>query len=513
MSKKSKSVGEQAKLGIVYNSMSRLSGTFMQFFGSIALARMLDVKDFGLVQMSMMVVEFATKMGEFGFSMGLVQRREEVKEVHINTLFLMDFMFKLTLFAIIMGCLPYLVEYFREPRLSTVLPGVAMYMVLDCFETAGTTMLDRQMDFLKSAQIEVIGRFTEIFSSVALAFFGFGVWSLILSKILGLAIVGFLAARAIRWWPSLKFDMAAAKELFRFGGWVFLRNFFRYLADNADRFVISRYLGAQQLGYYSKAFDLMRLPQRRITRALNSVMFAAFARVQDQPEKVKAGFQKAVLAVSLASYPLLIGAMIIAPEFVDFVFGEKWRPMTLPLQIMCVSGVLRSIDPFLNSVVTATGFVRNSTFRRLIEFILLAAAVYFGVSYGIIGVSVAVVIVSIIVMILMVNLMKRMGVVGWREYLGPQMPAFLWSLAMAAAMLACRYLLMQRLGIAPSITMFAMMFTGGVTYIGGLWLTKPRRVMALWQESAGDIRKISGALRKKLSGILNKLGWAAGTLK
>ena len=84
---------------------------------------------------------------------------------------------------------------------------------------------------------------------------------------------------------------------------------------------------------------------------------------------------------------------------------------------------------------------------------------------------------------------------------------------MAAAMLACRYLLMQRPGIAPSITMFAMMFTGGVTYIGGLWLTKPRRVMALWQESAGDIRKISGALRKKLSGILNKLGWAAGTLK
>ena len=131
MSSKPKNIGEQAKLGIVYNSMSRLSGTFMQFFGSIALARLLDVKDFGLVQMSMMVVEFATKMGEFGFSMGLVQRREEVNEEHINTLFLMDFLFKITLFGIIMACLPFLAEYFREPRLSTVLPGVAMYMVLD----------------------------------------------------------------------------------------------------------------------------------------------------------------------------------------------------------------------------------------------------------------------------------------------------------------------------------------------------------------------------------------------
>jgi PST family polysaccharide transporter len=509
MSTTPRNIGEQAKLGIVYNSMSRLSGTFMQFFGSIALARLLEVKDFGLVQMSAMVVEFATKMVS-SVSMGLVQRREEVREEHINTLFLMDFLFKITLFGIIMACLPLLVNYFREPRLSTVLPGVAMYMVLDCFETAGTTMLDRQMNFRKSAQIEIVGRFTEIFSSVALALFGFGVWSLILSKILGISIVGFLAARAIHWWPSLKFNIAAAKELFRFGGWVFLRNFFRYLADNADRFVISRYLGAQQLGYYSKAFDLMRLPQRRITRALNSVMFAAFSRVQDQPEKVRAGFQKAVLAVSLASYPILVGVMVVAPEFVDLVFGEKWRPMMLPLQIMCVSGVLRSIDPFLNSVVTATGFVRNSTIRRLIEFILLAIAVYIGVEYGIVGVSVAVVVISIIVMFLMVNLLKSMGVVGWREYLGPQMPAFVGSLVMAAAMLACRYLVAQVLGLPSAVALFAMMFVGALTYLGGLWLVKPKRVVALWQESAGDLRRATSSMRKKLNGVLSRWGWTTG---
>ncbi len=513
MPPKKQTLGEQAKLGVVYNSMSRLSGTFMQFFGSIALARLLEVKDFGLVQMAMMVVEFATKMGEFGFSMGLVQRREEVTEVHINTLFLMDFLFKLTLFGVIMLCLPFLVKYFGEPKLAVVLPGVALYMVLDCFEAAGTTMLDRQMNFLKSAQIEVLGRFSEIFSSVAFALMGFGVWSLILSKILGIALVGFLAARAIHWWPSLKFDVQAAKELFRFGGWVFLRNFFRYLADNADRFVISRFLGAQQLGYYSKAFDLMRLPQRRITRALNSVMFAAFARVQDQPEKVRAGFQKAVLAVSLASYPLLVGAMVVAPEFVDFVFGEKWRPMTLPLQIMCIAGVLRSIDPFLNSVVTATGYVRNSTFRRLIEFVLLAIAVYIGVNYGIVGVAIAVVIVSILVMFLMVSLLKRMNIVGWREYLGPQMPGFIGSLAMAAIMLACRYLFAQRLGLSPVLTMFIMMGAGAVTYIGGLWLVKPRRVMALWQESAGDVRKATASVRQKMAGILRKFGRTIGVFK
>jgi len=510
MTKTPKNIGQQAKLGIVYNSMSRLSGTFMQFFGSIALARLLDVKDFGLLQMALMVVEFATKMGEFGFSMGLLQRREEVTEVHVNTLFLMDLTFKLTLFSIIMVCLPYIVDYFHEPKLATVLPAVGLYMVLDCFETAGTTMLDRQLNFLKSAQIDTIGRFSEIFSSVTLAFMGFGIWSLIIAKILGILIVGFLSARAIHWWPSLKFEWQAAKELFRFGGWVFLRNFFRYLTDNVDYFVISRFLGAQQLGYYTKAFDLMRLPQRRITRALNSVMFAAFARVQDQPDKVRSGFQKSVLAVSLASYPLLIAMMVVAPVFVDVVYGKKWGPMTFPLQIMCISGVLRSIDPFLNSVVTATGYLRNSTFRRFIEFVLLAFAVYAGVNYGIVGVSVAVVVVSIIVMFLMVSLLKRMGVVSWREYLAPQLAPFFCSLAMAAAMLVCRHVCDHILDWPKPVNLVLMTLVGAVVYLGGLWLIKPPQVVALVQESAGDIGKATRSVRTKINTLLSRLGWVTG---
>ncbi len=511
MSEKPQSVSEKAKLGILYATMSKFSGTFMQFFGSVALARLLEVSDFGLVQMGTMVIGFATKLGEFGFNMGLVQRREEVREEHVNTLFIMDLLFKLSLFGIVMAALPYLAEFFHEPRLRAVMPVIALYMVLDCFSNPGTTMLDRQMNFGAQAKIQIIERFVEIATSVGMALAGLGVWSLIYSKIVSISLSAILASRAAHWRPSLKFDLQASKELFRFGGWVFFRNMCREMADNVDYFIIGRYLNAQQLGYYTRAFDLMRLPQRRITRSINSVMFAAFARVQDQPEKVRAGFEKAVLAVSLVSYPLLIGMLIVAKEFVAVVFGEKWLPMTLPLQIMCIAGVLRSIDPFLNSVITATGFVRHTAFRRLVEFALLAVACYIGVQYGIVGVSLAVVIVSIIVMFLMVNLLKQVSISGWREYLAPQMPAFYSGLIMAATMLGSKYVSESILRLPALAAMIGMTIIGSVTYIGVLWLVKPKRVVALWLESAQDLQKFTGKLRKKVNGVLGRLGLAASS--
>jgi len=513
MSAKAKSIGDHAKEGVLYNALSRLSGTFFQFFASVALARMLAVEDFGVVQIATTIIGFTTKFGEFGFNMGLIQRREEVRPEHVSTLFVMDLGFKLTLFAILMLGLPLLVDYFHEPRLWTVMPAVAVYMVLDTFSNPGTTLLKRNLNFKRDAQIDMIDRFLEIFTSVAFAVLGLGVWSLILSKWIATTTTAVLSARAAGWRPSLKFDFQASKELFHFGGWVFVRNLCREMADNVDYFFIGRYLNAQQLGYYAKAFDLMRLPQKRISQAFNSVLFSAFSRVQDQPEKVKAGFEKVLLTVSLASYPLLVGMMMVAPEFVFLVYGEKWMPMVLPLQIMCFAGILRSIDPFLNSVISATGYVKHTAYRRFIELGLLTVAVYIGVHFGIVGVSIAVVVVAFLVMFLMVSLLKRVSAAGWREYLAPQMPACGASLAMAASILAIRLLLSEITGPRSVWLLLSMVLTGAVAYLGVLWLWRPPRLVRLQEELSGDLAKFTKKYRQKLTAIASRLGLSSSAVK
>lgn len=500
-----KNISKKTKQGILFAGIERMSGTVLQFLGSIALARLIAVEDFGLVQLGTMIVGFATRIGGFGLNMGIVQRQDEVSNGQVNTLFWVDFAIKLLIFAGVMAALPFLSIHFDAPRLQAVMPVIALYVVMDSFTGPGFMLLRRQMDFRTLSQIRVFERFVELSSAVTLAVLGFGVWSLVWCKVLASLSSIVWSARAVRWYPTLRLDFKGSRDLFSFGGWIFVRNIMRYASENVDYYFVGKFLGQQPLGYYTRAFDLMRMPQRRLSRSVNTVLFSAFARIQDQPEKVKAGFDKVVLSVSLASYPLLIGAMMIAPEFILFVYGEKWMPTVVPFQIMCLAGILRSIDPFLNSVVTATGYVKHSAFRRFIEVILVAIASFIGVRYGISGVAIGILVASFVVMFLMVNLLKRVSNIGWRDYISPQLPAIGGSLVMAAVMLALRFAGKNLIGWERLFLMFGMTAAGAATYFGFLWLIRPPKVMALLDEMVADLRGYYLKSREWLTKLLGRL--------
>jgi PST family polysaccharide transporter len=308
---KNKSVGKLAKEGVFYNVIVRLGNTFTQFLGGIVLVRLLEPNDFGLFQLGWLVIGFATKFGEFGFNMGLIQRNKEVRSEHVSTLFVLDLSFKVTLWIIACACTPWLTDFFHEPKLATFLPVFSFYMVLECFSTSPITVLQRSMNFKAYSQVLAIDRTVQLIGALTFAVLGFGVWSLVIGEFLGLTWSSLRAIQLSGWRPRLQFDREASRELFSYGNWVFLRNLFRYLSDNIDYLVIGHFLDSQQLGFYTKAFDLMKTPRKRITRSLSAVVFPAFAKVQNQPQKVKRGFEKLVLAVSLAAYPLQV-AMLMA---------------------------------------------------------------------------------------------------------------------------------------------------------------------------------------------------------
>ncbi|MDQ7051472.1 MAG: lipopolysaccharide biosynthesis protein [candidate division KSB1 bacterium] len=490
-------IGQKTKLGIFYNTAARMAGTFGQIISTVILARLLAPQDFGVVATAMMVIGFATKFGEFGFHMGLIQRKEDIQTVHIDTLFVMDFAFKIVLWVIITLAAPAIAVYFQNPILEKLLPVIATYMLLECFSATPLTVLKRNMDFKSTSIIATIERFITIGSSILLASLGFSYWSLVYSKLLGVSTSGVLAMRKTGWLPRFRFDRQASRDLFRFGILISLRNLFRYGSDKVDYFFISRYLGSEALGLYEKAFELMRLPQRRITRAVNRVVFSAFSRIQDQPERIRMAFKKLILAISLVSYPMLAGLAFVAPLFIPIVLTPDWTPSVRPLQIMCFAGILRSMDPFLNSLLTTTGFVKSTVTRRAFEFVLLAVATFWGVKYGIVGVSIGIVVSYVIVMFLMLFIITAKTSVKWMDYFGSQIPAVVCTLGMLAVMALVTRLVSAYVhpdGVAMLLT---QVVAGGVAYVALHLIFRFRPVVALYEELRGDTRQLMKRLKKR----------------
>ncbi len=501
MSGEHDNIKKKTKVGIFWNTLSRIVGTFGQFIGGIFIARLLGPEEIGLFAIGMMVIGFATKFGEFGFHMGLVQRKEEVTDKHINSLFVMDLGFKIVLWLIVWISSPYLAEFFDEPRLLEAMPVIAFYMVLECFSMTPLTLLRREMDFKNYSIIITAERLLVIPLAIVFALFGFGFWSLVYSKLIGVVVSAFMAIRKTRWVPALRFDRQAGKELFSFGSMVFLRNLFRYGADNVDYFFIGRYLSTDQFGLYERAFQTMKLPQRRITRSINSVVFSTFSRIQDDPERIRKAFRKLVLAVSLVSYPLMFGVAFLAPIMVPVLYGDEWVPSVFPLQAMCVAGILRSIDPFMNSVLTATGYVRTTVYRRAFEFLVVGVAAYYGVQYGIDGVAVAISIAALLVMVVMVQMVTSASRITWGDYFFSQFPGLITSSGMVGAMYLAQLGLQNWLDPRGVVMLLILMVVGGLSYIGLHFLIRFKRVRELVDELSGDTRGGLGKLKKKWNKI------------
>ena len=91
---------------------------------------------------------------------------------------------------------------------------------------------------------------------------------------------------------------------------------------------------------------------------------------------------------------MLAGMFVVAPEFVVVIYGSKWMPIILPLQVLCLAGVLKSVGTTVGSILLSKGRADIQFKWNILTAIVLTIAVIIGANYGIVGVAAAVTIVE-----------------------------------------------------------------------------------------------------------------------
>jgi len=101
----------------------------------------------------------------------------------------------------------------------------------------------------------------------------------------------------------------------------------------------------------------------------------------------------------LYNRPAVCGAALVADDLVSIAFTDKWQPMVPLLRVLCVFGLIRSLDVLLPPVLFAryrTAFLFGWTVVLLLvmPFAFLTGAVSFGAA----GVALALIVVYPIIM-------------------------------------------------------------------------------------------------------------------
>ena len=306
---------------------------------AILLARILSPAEFGVIAVANIIVHYANNFTNFGLNNALVQK-DDVKNIHINTVFTIDLTISLVLVVITVLSADRIAIFFHTPDVGPVIKWMSLYYVITTFYHIPVVILRRDINFRFLTVVEFFEGMLTSLMAIALALAGYSYWSIVIASLALPAGVTIILMLKTRWLPRLTIgrDMGG---LYSFGFWNFIRAQVQLLVSKIDYFVIGRYLDVQSLGLYEKSFELTERAMAGLTLPVNAIFFSTFCRLKKDINQVKHIFLESVTLLTLVSYPVLFGLFGVSPHFVISCLGRQWEHAIIPLQILVSACLFR----------------------------------------------------------------------------------------------------------------------------------------------------------------------------
>jgi O-antigen/teichoic acid export membrane protein len=367
----------------------RLAERLLGLARMVVLARLLVPDDFGLFGIALLSMSVLESLSGTGFNEAIIHRQGR-SEDYLGTAWTVHIMRGFLLAAALFASAPLVAAFFGEPAAEALLRVLSLNLILSGLTNISVVLFQKDLEFRKLATLGAYGALVDVAVSIVAAFVLRSAWALVYGVLAGNTVrlvLSFVVAPVVR--P--RFELARFKEMAGFGGWVWGANLLHFLANQGDDVVVGRMLGAPALGLYRMAFAYAGLPATEITHVVSRVTFPAYARLRDDPPALRRGHLRALQATALVSAPLAVGIAVMAPSFVRLVLGPAWLPMIVPLQILAVWGLVRSLSATTGPLFQGLGRPAVITRLVLLKLLTLAALIYpLTAAFGLAGTSLSV---------------------------------------------------------------------------------------------------------------------------
>lgn len=293
---------------------------------------------------------------DMGISSALVHRQDTTRE-QLSSLFWLNLVAGFAVFLATVALSPIVASLFGEPRLGRLIFCAALIFLIWPIGGQFSLLLQKELDFRTLALCEIASALLTAVVTIATANGGHGAFSLVLGKLAGAgltaAVYGVIGWR--RWRPTLHFSLRDLKGYLSFGLYQMGQATLVFAAGQIDQLYVGVVLGAQALGYYAFAWNLVLQPMMKLNFVLTRVAFPVFARVQLDNRRLQRGYMTLLWLLTSINAPVLIGCAAIAPLLVPTIFGPQWLPAVTIVQILALVSLFVSITNPADSVMLAMG--------------------------------------------------------------------------------------------------------------------------------------------------------------
>ena len=296
----------------------------LQLVVQVALARLLGPQVYGVFALGVLVVGFASYFADFGLAYGLIQKLD-ASDDDIRFIWTWQCLLGAGVGATLLVLSGTLAQAFAKPEIQHVFAWLSVVCLLNALCAPSTNLLKKALDY-RTIQFAQLSGYAIGYLGVGLplALVGEGIHALVAAFVVQAAVVLAVQYAKVRHPVGLRFWVTGGTRMLGYGATVLATNLVNWLLSSADKLLVGRLFPAHVVGLYNTAFNFVNSPAAAAYGNLQSVSFAAGARLQDDPQALKSAFLRLLAAVMVVAFPLFAVLGVGAELAVTGIYGARW---------------------------------------------------------------------------------------------------------------------------------------------------------------------------------------------
>src|SRR3954447_19072829 len=355
-------------------SMSYGAVQLLRLLNNVILARLLAPPIFGLMAVVNAIRTGVELLSDVGIMQNIISNPRGEDPLFYDTAWTLQAIRGLILATLCMLLAVPIARFFNYPQLAIILPVASLFFVFTGFDSTARALAQKQLKVARVSLFEIGTTLAAVVAQIALALITPTVWALVLGGVISGAVTligSFLVIPGIR--HRIMIDPDSARQLLRFGRWVFFSSIVYFFAMNFDRLYFAKQITLSQLGVYGIARSLSDMITLFVARGSNFVLFPSVAAAGLGPVDLRKRLLHGRRTLLLVAAIGLGGFLAVSNLIVDLLYDERYSQAGVILPVLCVGvwfGILTSTNDSILMGLARPAYPAISNAAKLITYVV-----------------------------------------------------------------------------------------------------------------------------------------------
>lgn len=412
------------------------SDQLFSFAVFVVLAQLLTPKELGVFAMAYVFAEVGRIIATSGLTQ-LIARAERIEPKFIDTIFWTNLAVAVVYASMLAAAAPFLADLLNQPATERPLQVLPLAAVINALGATHMALRLREFGHRTIALRSLLAGLIGGGAAIAAALAGFGVWSLVIQRLVMETVGAILSWTAYRWIPGRSFDFRQMRENLSFGGNLTVAQLVFLFLVRLQDLLIGATLGAAAVGVYRVAWRTTEIIGNGAIQPFASVSLQTYSRLQSNLAALREAYQATLRASVTLSFPAMVGFGVLAPHAVPMIFGEKWQEAGTLAQVFAFIGIPFALNYFASPVLGAMGDSGRQRTLAIVQLVATFALTLLALPHGLLWVAVAYVLRAYLTLPLQIRFLRQAAGIRfadtWVAVRGPFLAAAGMGLAVWAA--------------------------------------------------------------------------------